>query len=84
MMPLEIIPYLIEEVTYTTPLYYTSVVKFNGGVAWTHVCTLHNNYALHTKTGYSHAIASVPRPSVIVRVLIVRRRETFEIGEGLG
>ena len=32
-------------------------------------------------------VASVPRPSplhVIVRVLIVRGRETFEIGEGLG
>ena len=26
------------------------------------------------------AVASVPRPSVIVRILIVRGRETFEIG----
>ena len=36
---------------------------------------------------HSTAVASVPRPSplrVIVRVLIVRGREAFEIGEGLG
>ena len=41
MMPLEIIPYLTEEVMYMTTLYYTSVVKCNGGVACTHVyiCT---------------------------------------------
>ena len=35
---LVILPYLTEVVMYTTPLYYTSVVKCNGGVACTHVC----------------------------------------------
>ena len=35
---LVILPYLTEVVTYTTPLYYTSVLKCNGGVARTHVC----------------------------------------------
>ena len=33
-----IIPYLTEEVTYTTSLYYTSVLICNGGVTRTHVC----------------------------------------------
>ena len=32
---LVILPYLTEVVTYTTPLYYTSVLKCNGGVART-------------------------------------------------
>ena len=34
---LVILPYLTEVVTYTTPLYYTSVLKCNGGVAHTRV-----------------------------------------------
>ena len=46
-MILLVLPYLTEEVTYTTPLYYTSVVKCNGGVARTHVCKQINNYVLH-------------------------------------
>ena len=41
MMPLEIIPYLIG-VTYTTPLYYTSVVKCNATEVTTH--TGQNNH----------------------------------------
>ena len=45
---LVILPYLTEVVTYTTPLYYTYVLKCNGGVPHTHVCSQHNNYVLHT------------------------------------
>ena len=43
IIPFEIIPYLTEEVTYTTARYYTSVVKCIGGVACTHVCTQINS-----------------------------------------
>ena len=42
---------------------------------------------IHCTTVNISVLASVPRPSplrVIVPVLIVRGRETFEIGEGLG
>ena len=58
-----ILPYLAEVVTYTTPLYFTSVLKCNGGVARTHVCNQINyiiimfyTYLLNTKTGCSHVM----------------------------
>ena len=54
---LVILPYLTEVVTYTTPLYYTSVLKCNGGVPRIHVCNQHN-YVLH--------IFCIPRQVVVM------------------
>ena len=48
---LVILPYLTEVVMYTTPLYYTFVLKCNGGVPRTHVCNQHN-YVLYISFAY--------------------------------